>query len=163
MEARGATSAPRKYIDRLIADAARTRRPTVFDSAPLIDFLSRHLGLSTLVRTILLNREAPKAISTITLNEITTGAASILDHARVSEIWQFFADIPNMSIVDFDQRHAIEAAYVRAATGLKLPDAAIVATARLAGAIALLGNDRQWRNKSLGVDYHHMDDILGLS
>ncbi len=64
--------------------------------------------------------------------------------------------------MDLDQKHAIETAYVRAATGLKLPDAAIVATALLAGAVALIGNDRQWRNKPLGVPYHHMDDIVAL-
>ena len=68
-----------------------------------------------------------------------------------------------MTIIDLDQRHAIEAAYVRAATGLKLPDAAIIATARLARATTLIGNDRQWRNKPLGVTYHHMDDILALA
>jgi len=41
--------------------------------------------------------------------------------------------------------------------------AAIIATARLAGATALIGNDRQWRNKPLGVVYHHVDDILALA
>jgi PIN domain nuclease of toxin-antitoxin system len=73
------------------------------------------------------------------------------------------AKLAPVTIVDLDQRHAIETAYVRAATGLKLPDAAIIATARLAGAAALIGNDRQWRNKPLGVAYHHMDDILALA
>jgi hypothetical protein len=63
---------------------------------------------------------------------------------------------------DFDQTHAIETAFVRAETRLKLPDAAIVATARLADAFAILGNDRQWRPRPLGVPYHHMDDILAL-
>jgi PIN domain nuclease of toxin-antitoxin system len=162
VEAGGATSGPRQYIDRLIADAARTQRPIVLDSAPLIDFLARHLSVGNLVRPILLNLEVPKMISTVTLSEVTTGAATINDHARLNAVWNFFTELPNMSIIDFDQRHAVEAAYVRAASGLKLPDAAIVATARLAGATALIGNDRQWRNKPLGVAYHHMDDILAL-
>ena len=41
-----------------------------------------------------------------------------------------------------------------------MPDAAVVATARLANASALIGNARQWRHKPLGVPYHHMDDIV---
>jgi predicted nucleic acid-binding protein len=59
-----------------------------------------------------------------------------------------------------DQKHALEAAHVRAQTGLKLPDAAIVATARLADAHTLIGNDRQWRNMPLGVAFLCIDDIL---
>jgi hypothetical protein len=43
---------------------------------------------------------------------------------------------------------------------LKLPDAAIVATARVAGALALVGNDRAWRYKPLGIRYIHLDDVV---
>lgn len=63
-------------------------------------------------------------------------------------------------MVPVDHPHAIEAAIVRSRTGLKRPDAVIVATARRAGASALIGTDRQWRTKPLGVPDHHIDDIL---
>ena len=70
--------------------------------------------------------------------------------------------MPRLRVVDLDQPHAVEAAWVRAQTGLKLPDAAIIATGRRAGAGVLIGNDRQWRHKQLGVPYHHMDGLLAL-
>ena len=78
----------------------------------------------------------------------------------------------------------MEAALVRTAPGLKLPDAAIVAAGRLAragrlislvvtgargvtvprrGALAPIGNDRQWRTRRLGVACQHSDDVLALS
>ena len=70
--------------------------------------------------------------------------------------------IPRLLIINFGQEHALEAAFVRARTGLKFPDAAIVATARLANAHSIIGNDRQWRNKPLGVEFLCIDDILAM-
>lgn len=84
------------------------------------------------------------------------------DMARVAAIHRALLALPGLTIIDFDQRHAVEAALVRGLTGLRLPDAAVIAAARLAGAGALVGNDRQWRNKPLGVPYHHIDDILAI-
>lgn len=84
------------------------------------------------------------------------------EQALIGRTWRDLQAIPGLSIVDFDQQHALEAAFVRAQTTLKFPDAAIVATARLANARALLGNDRQWLTKPLGVDFLCIDDILSL-
>jgi hypothetical protein len=42
------------------------------------------------------------------------------------------------------------------------PDVAIVATARIANAVGLIGKDRRWRAKPLGVPYHYLDDIIAL-
>lgn len=159
----GASTGPERYVARLVSAAVQTRRPIVIDSATLIDFLSKKAPVTALVRAILTHPQARKVISTISLAEMTTRLARASDDEGIATIQRDFAAVPRLSIVDLDQRHAIETAYVRAATGLKLPDAAIVATARLADASALIGNDRQWRNKPLGVDYHHMDDILDVS
>ncbi len=102
-------------------------------------------------------------ISTITLAEAVTRPARDGNADRVNAIHRGLLTLPRMHIIELDQRHAIETAYVRGQTGLKLPDACVIATARLANAYALIGNDRQWRNKHLGVPYHHMDDILTLA
>ena len=101
-------------------------------------------------------------ISAITLAEVVTRLAMQGDRARVNAVRTALAGLPSLSIIDFDQQHPVETAYVRAQTGLKLPDAAIVATARLADASALIGNDRQWRNRALAVPDHLIDDLLAL-
>jgi predicted nucleic acid-binding protein len=152
----------RGYIDRLIAVAILGGSPVCIDSAPLIDFAARNEPTSSLLRPLLRHHYAPIVISTITLAEVIARPTAEGNSRGVTDIHQTLLALPNMLIVDLDQQHALETAVVRADTGLKLPDAAIVATARLAGAGALIGNDRQWRGKQLGVPYHHVDDILAL-
>jgi len=159
----GASTEPERYVARLVAESVQTRRPIVVDSATLIDFLSNKEPVADLIDSILSHSQAAKVLSTISLAEMTTRLARAGDDEGIVAVRRDFAALPGLRFVDFDQRHAIEAAYVRAATGLKLPDAAIIATARLADASALIGNDRQWRNKPLGVAYHHMNDILDVS
>ncbi len=101
-------------------------------------------------------------ISAVTLAEIMTPPGLQADRRVIEAVRRFIMALPDLTVVDFDQSVAVEVAVVRAETGLKLPDAAAIATARLANAVGIVGNDRQWRNKPLGVPYHHMDDILAL-
>ena len=129
--------------------AAFNRRPLSFDSGPLIDYITRVEPVTSLLRSVLLDPSVPVVISTISLAEIVTRPANQGDLARVRTIRTGLLAFPLLQIVDFDQTHAIEAAIVRGQTALKLPDAAVVATARLANAVALIGNDRQWRHKPL--------------
>lgn len=129
----------------------------------MIAVISAHQPTAGLLRPLLRDPELPVVISTVTLTEVVTRPARDANAGRVTAIHQALRALPRFEIVDFDQQHAIEAAYVRGQTALRLPDAAIVATARLANAFAILGNDRQWRHRPLGVPYHHMDDILALS
>lgn len=58
---------------------------------------------------------------------------------------------PGVTIVASDAVHAVEAATVRTETGPKLPHAAVIATARLADAVGIIGNDRRRRGTPLGV------------
>lgn len=80
-------------------------------------------------------------ISAVSLSEIMVGTV------RRSSDWQSAADalltMPRLTVVDVDSHIAIDGARLRAITGLKLPDALIVATAIAAGADALLSNDRR--------------------
>jgi PIN domain nuclease of toxin-antitoxin system len=150
----------RTTLARLTEAARRDRRPICLDSSVLIDFIADQDPVASLLEPILLTPSVPKIISAVTLAELLTRPAQQRDALRVRTVHGLLRSLPGLSIVALDQRHAVETAQVRAETGLKLPDAAIVATARLAGAGALIGNDRQWRHKALGVPYHHMDDIL---
>lgn len=150
-------------IRSLIELATFDHQPICLDSGPLIDYVAQQQPTTSLLEPMLLDPAVSIVISTITVTEAVTRPAMQDDRPRVDTIVEALRGIPGLRIVDFDQGHAVEAAIVRGLTGLKLLDAAIVATARLANASALLGNDRQWRTKPLGVPYHHIDDILALS
>jgi predicted nucleic acid-binding protein len=52
-------------------------------------------------------------------------------------------------------------AEIRGGTGLKLVDAVQIATARVAGASALLTNDRRIDRPGVGIDVLVLDDLLG--
>ena len=128
----------------------------------MIAFITSDQPVASLVEPLLLAPRLSVVISAITLAEVVTRPAMQGDRARVNAVRTALAGLPSLSIIDFDQQHPVETAYVRAQTGLKLPDAAIVATARLADASALIGNDRQWRNRALAVPDHLIDDLLAL-
>jgi len=151
-----------RYVDRLVREAIAAGQPVCFDSTAMIAYISLEQPVAALLGRLIDDRRLAKIVSTITLAEVLTRPEARGDASLVAEIRDAFGRVPNFRIVDFDQDHAAATAAVRAQTGLKLPDAAIVATARLAGAGALLGNDRQWRGKPLGVPYHHLDDVLAL-
>ena len=67
--------------------------------------------------------------------------------------------VTNLTLVAVDKPVAIEAAIVRAETRLQLPDAIVVATARLSDAVAIVGNDRRWQGRTLGVAFGLLDDL----
>jgi predicted nucleic acid-binding protein len=98
----------------------------------LIDHLSRQNPVAALLSPLLDASATPVVISTVVVAELVVRPARDGNGARVNEILTRLRSLPRLSIVDFDQRHAIETATVRARTGLMFPDAAIVATARLA-------------------------------
>lgn len=148
------------YVDHLAAEAQAASRPICLDTTAVIAYLTSAQPVAPLIERLIEDPGLPIVVSTITLAEAVGRPAMRGDRRRDGAIHAALLASPALSIVDLDQRHAIATADVRAATGLRLPDAAIVATARLAQASALLGNDRQWRLKPLGVPYHHIDDIL---
>jgi uncharacterized protein len=129
----------------------------------VIAYVSGNEPVASLIGPLLENGDLDVVVSAITLSEAVARPARAGDRKRVNQIAAALAALPRFHLVDFDRPHALEAAFVRGQTDLKLPDAAIVATARLANAISIVGNDRQWRNKPLGLPYHHMDDLLVLT
>lgn len=149
-------------IDRIAGEALARRRPVCLDSSALIAYLGGPSRVRELAARLIEQPGLVLVISTITVAEAVTRPATQGDQRHVAALRAALRSLPNLAIVPFDEPHAVETAFVRAETGLKLPDAAVVATARLAGAAALLGNDRQWRAKPLGVRYHHIDDLLAL-
>jgi PIN domain nuclease of toxin-antitoxin system len=137
-------------------------RALSLDSQVLIAYLSEIEPIASLVAPILEHIELRKIISVITRSEVMTPPSHSGEFNRIEIARRAILGLPLISLVDLGQAHAIETAVVRGQTGLKLPDAAIIATVRLTDAAGIIGNDRRWRNKPLGVPYHHMDDILAL-
>lgn len=83
-------------------------------------------------------------MSAITVGEILVrpnraGASAV---ATVEGFLRFFAEI---RIVGVDAVIARDAARVRAATGLRMPDAVVIASALASQADVLITNDRSWR------------------
>ena len=59
----------------------------------------------------------------------------------------FLESFPHLSILPIDMTVAVQAATLRATTGIRLPDAFIVASGLLAGCEAIVTNDEEWRKK----------------
>ena len=83
------------------------------------------------------------ALSAVTIGEILVrpfraGAAAV---STVEGFVRFFGEI---RIVDVDVAVGREAARIRAMTGLRMPDALIIASAVVAKADVLVTNDRTW-------------------
>jgi PIN domain nuclease of toxin-antitoxin system len=135
-------------------------QPVCLDTTAVIAYISNEEPSASLVALLVDHADLEVIISTLTLSEVVTRPARANDHHRVQIIIKSLEALPRFRVITFDRSHAIDTAIVRGTTGLRLPDAAIVATARLANAIALIGNNKQWRHKSLGVPYHHLDDLL---
>ncbi len=63
----------------------------------------------------------------------------------------FLTDFPNLHLLPVDLTVATQAATIRATTGLKLPDAFIVASALLAGCEVVVSNDERWKKRLSGL------------
>lgn len=69
-------------------------------------------------------------------------------------------DAPGLQVVEMDREIASATAEVRATTGLRLPDAAIVATAVVAGCDVIVGNDALCAKRVKDIPYLLLDDLV---
>lgn len=143
-----------------VSRAVQLELPIAIDSSALIAYLRDEMPIANVVAQVIDDEDVHVVLSSVTFSEALLRTAALFGRERVELVVQSIRSLPSIEIVGFDNEHAIDAALVRAETRLKLPDAAIVATARVAGAIALVGNDRAWQNKSLGIRYIHLDDVV---
>ncbi len=143
-----------------VSRAVQLELPIAIDSSALIAYLRDEMPIANVVAQVIDDEDVHVVLSSVTFSEALLRTAALFGRERVELVVQSIRSLPSIEIVGFDDEHAIDAARVRAETRLKLPDAAIVATARVAGAIALVGNDRAWQNKSLGIRYIHLDDVV---
>ena len=85
--------------------------------------------------------------TTLTLAELLTVPAKAGNRQGIQDYELYVSNFPNLRLVPFDTVMARETAIVRAMTGLRMPDAAQVAAARVYGADAIVTNDRRWMGK----------------
>ncbi len=107
----------------------------------------RYAPLTTVVLEAVEAGQLAALTTTITLAEILTAPAKAGDRRALQDYDLYLTRFPNLRIVPLDVALARETALVRGATGLRTPDAVQVAAARLAGADAILTNDRRWVGK----------------
>lgn len=69
-------------------------------------------------------------------------------------------DAQGISVVALDREIAQAAAGIRAKSGLRLPDAAIVATALVTGCDVIVGNDARCAKRVKEIPYVLLDDLV---
>lgn len=147
-------------LESVVFHAISLGQPLAIDSSAFIAYLGDETPRSSLVASVIDSDLLDIVISSIVLSEVLVSAFAELGQSGLERTRKSIERIPSVTIVGFGQQQAIETARVRVETRLKFPDAAIIATARVAGAIAIVGNDRAWQNKSLGIQYIHLDDVV---
>lgn len=70
---------------------------------------------------------------------------------RFTFMHTFLSQFPNLTGLPLDMVVAVEAATIRAATGLALPDAVIIASGLLAGCEAIITNDARWKARGASL------------
>ena len=120
----------------------------VVDTAPIIYWLEGHPRLAERFGAIFHAAQAGAAtvvISTVTLAEVLAGPLRAANELLTAQYREALTRSPGWQVMPLDVDIAVEAARVRAAYRLRLPDAVQVATAIRAGAAALVTHDRALR------------------
>ena len=111
----------------------------ILDSSAVLAFLNEENGAEYVGRLI-----SDAKINAVNVAEVLTRSVE-LGHS-IESAREAFAEL-NLEIVDFDERHAVVAAELRASTrhlGLSLGDRSCLACAKLHDAVAVTA-DRQWK------------------
>jgi predicted nucleic acid-binding protein len=98
-------------------------------------------------------------LSVVTEAEIMVRPLRENDAGKLARI-QATTDAPNVSMIATNRQIAREAAAIRAAIDIKLPDAIIVATAVISGCDALIGNDKTCARRVTEIPYVYLDEIV---
>lgn len=108
-----------------------------------------------------IERGAPAGVtSMLTLAELLTGPARAGNLTALRDYELYLTNFPHLQLHPFDAAVARKVALLRAATGLRTPDAIQLATATVAGATAIVGNDKGWQGKTGALALLLLDDYL---
>lgn len=130
-----------------ISDLPRRGRVLV-DSAPVIYYLEDHPVFGPRYADLFARAESGDhqlVISTVTLAEVLAGPLRHGDEQLADAYRQALTRPPTWQVADLTIAIAHRAARIKSQTRLRLPDAAIVATALEMSCIALVSHDRDLR------------------
>lgn len=120
----------------------------------------RYVPLTSVVLEAIESGEVAGLITTVTLAEVLTVPAQAGDRRAMQDYELYLTRFPNLRLVPLDVALARETALVRAASKLRIPDAVQVAAARLAGADAIVTNDRRWAGRVTGPALVMLDEYV---
>lgn len=118
------------------------------DTAPIIYWLEDHPRLADRfapVFEVAESGEAQIVISTVTVAEVLAGPLRSCNELLAAQYREALTRSAGWQVLPLDTDTAVEAARIRAAYRLRLPDAIQVATSIRAGATALVTHDRALR------------------
>ncbi len=121
----------------------------------------RYIPLTTAILEAVESGQVAGLMTTITLAEVLAAPAQAGNRQAMQDYEIYLIHFPNLRLVPVDVALAREAALVRAAAGLRMPDAINVAAARLGGADAIVTNDRRWIGRVTEPAVMLLDDYLG--
>jgi predicted nucleic acid-binding protein len=104
--------------------------------------------------------EIDGSISTIALAEVLVGPARSGETAAFERLAATILDL-GLRIVPLDASVAEDAAWIRGRSGMAMPDAIVIASARAAEATVLLTNDRGIAAQPR-LDIVYVDDLVGV-
>lgn len=140
----------------------RKREKIMIDTNVVIYFLEGNEvfgDLSKEVFSIVEKGEVEGAISVVTVAEILVKPMKLRNNLLIDKITSFLNTFPNLYLIDIDKSIAIEAANIRSKTGLKMPDALIISSAKILNC-AIVGTDNQWDKKDLGLEFYNIKEYL---
>ena len=144
--------------------AALTPHSIVFvDTMVIVYLLENNPVYGDLAATVMSNIEQGRVTgvtSMLTLSELLTGPARAGNLTALHDYELYLTNFPNLTLRPLDADVARKVATVRAATGLRTPDAIQLATAELAGATAIVGNDKGWKGRTGALDLLILDEFL---
>ena len=133
---------------RSLLDGLGDHPVLVVDTAPVIYWLQGHPRLAARFGVIFDAAETGAAtvvVSTVTLAEVLAGPLRAENELLTAQYREALTRSLGWQVMPLDVDVAVEAARIRAAYRLRLPDAIQVATAIRAGAAALVTHDRALR------------------
>lgn len=149
-------SEPPRTVEALLA----IHRRIALDSNVLIYLMEATPGRADVAAALvdaIAVRRVDGVLASVGLAEALVGPARTGDSAAFEQVAALIRDI-GLTIVPLDAAGAEHAAWIRGLTGCSLPDAVHLATARAAGATALVTNDRRIRSMA-GLDVLYLDDL----
>ena len=149
-------SEPLRTVEALVA----IHRRIALDSNVLIYLMEETPGRADVAAALVdavAQRRVDGVLASVGLAEALVGPARTGDSAAFEQVAALIRDI-GLAIVPLDAAGAEHAAWIRGLTGCSLPDAVHLATARAAGATALVTNDRRIRSMA-GLDVLYLDDL----